>query len=134
MDEQPGQEYDSFSNHLKPPAGEFGPEDDPQYFQDQLHPTGSDYYGGVRHADDYGGEEKKIGIEEHVGTPLVHQMSKDSSVKSGEDDFIPIKRDGYQLGPQSIVGSESVASYKSSAFLNAQELLRKNRRKRQTIE
>lgn len=63
-----------------------------------------------------------------------HQSSQDSGLKSGEEDFIPIKRDGYQLGQQAIIspsGGDSVGSHKSVAFRNAQELLRKNRRKRQ---
>jgi hypothetical protein len=135
-------EYDSFSNHLKPPPGEFGPEDDlspyNQHQEDQLRSQNimDPLYAGNRYGratvDDYGGEEKKIGIDEHVllGSHLDHQKSKD-----GGEDFVPIKRDGFQLGAQEAIspssGGESVGSHKSAAFRSAQELLRKNRRRRQ---
>jgi len=137
-DEQGEPEYDPFSNHLRPPRGEFGPEEHLPYYHDQLrskNSTGSRMaaqgrYGDVSHADDYGGEEKKIGIDEHVTVPLDLQKSNEN----GEDDDLPIKRDGYQLGSSSVCtpsGVESVGSHKSAAFRSAQKLLRKNRRRRQ---
>ena len=137
-DEQGEPEYDPFSNHLRPPPGEFGPEEHVPYYHDQLRSknsagnrmVGQQRYADASHADDYGGEEKKIGIDEHVTVPLDLQKSNEN----GEDDFIPIKRDGNQLGSLSVgspSGVESVGSHKSAAFRTAQELLRKNRRRRQ---
>jgi hypothetical protein len=131
-------EYDPFSNHLRPPPGEFGPEEPLPFYQDQLRSknmtgntmAGPERYVQITHGDDYGGEEKKIGIDEHVAIPFDHQKSNEN----GEDDFVPIKRDGYQLGSSSVCspsGVESVGSHKSAAFRSAQELLRKNRRRRQ---
>ena len=88
-------------------------------------------------------EEKKNG----------HEDNMDSSVKSGEEDFVPIKRDGFKLrkrdadskgasppagspSPSKIVPSPSAQSHdsgalsRSSALRGAQELLRKNRQRR----
>jgi len=134
QDEQPEPEYDPFSNHLRPPAGEFESDEHSGYYPDQLQSKiMEERYGHVPTVDDYGGEEKKIAMDDDVGHP-VYQMSKDSSLKSGEEDFILIKRDGYQVGGTAATspsGTESVCSHQSAAFRNAQELIRKNRRRRQ---
>lgn len=82
------------------------------------HMEGTEHFG-------YVGEEKK------------QQLDIDS-MKSGEEDFIPIKRNPYQLTPSSGYRAaetphsvDSLASHHSAAFKSAQELLRKNRRRRQ---
>jgi len=97
-----------------------------------------------------GGEEKKVGLDDfrmgqhenrnhhphqHQHPVLDRQMSEDSPMKSGEEDFIPIKRDGYRLGsggagPGTPHSVESENSHQSAAFRGAQEVLRKNRRRR----
>jgi hypothetical protein len=80
--------------------------------------------------EDFGVEEKKIGFDEP--DPVIEfQMTQESDMENGEDDFTPIKRDGFSLGtPRSIVSHTSVESHQSAALRAAQELLKKNRRRR----
>ena len=87
---------------------------------------------------DFDQEEKKIGVDEPGDPELEYASSMDYDSKTGEDDFIPIKRDGYRLGrapspsPRSgearSIDSNSLSQ--SSAMRGAQELLKKNRRRR----
>jgi hypothetical protein len=79
-----------------------------------------------------GAEEKKFGMDEQDGVPNTIDYDK-----TGEEDFIPIMRDGYRLSEQSPTGRSIVSqasldsqSQQSSALRGAQEILKKNRRKR----
>lgn len=93
----------------------------------------------ARHADaiDYGDEEKKAAPEEPERMMRDYQqMSQDSNIKSGDnDDFNimhPPQRHDYG-DPESNVSPQSVgsgSSHQSAAFRSAQEVLRRNRRKR----
>jgi hypothetical protein len=77
-------------------------------------------------------EEKKFGMDEQDVVPNIIDHEK-----TGEEDFIPIMRDGYRLSEQSPT-NRSIASHtsldsqshQSSALRGAQEILKKNRRKR----
>ncbi len=89
-----------------------------------VSPSQHEQMEGTEHFG-YEGEEKK-------------QQLEIDSMKSGEEDFIPIKRNQYQLTPSSgqrvaetPQSVDSLASHHSAAFKSAQELLRKNRRRRQ---
>lgn len=97
----------------------------PQPIYTTLSPTQHEYMEDTEHFA-YEGEEKK-------------QQLEIDSMKSGEEDFIPIKRNPYQLTPTGgghrPAGTpnsvDSMASHHSAAFKSAQEVLRKNRRRRQ---
>jgi hypothetical protein len=94
----------------------------------------------------YGGEEKKVGLDEqHEMMMMVEEQEQQQAqfqynddphnmMRNGEEDFIPIKRDGYSLGDGAAAASphsmSSDNSHQSAAFRSAQELLRKNRRRR----
>jgi hypothetical protein len=87
-------------------------------------PDDDDMYGAA--------EEKKVGMDEQDVDPNTIGYEK-----TGEEDFIPIMRDGYRLSEPSPTG-RSIASqasldsqsHQSSALRGAQEILKKNRRKR----
>jgi hypothetical protein len=99
-------------------------------FDDPISPLGNDYdrpqgHFPMPHPDDNemysGAEEKKIG----------HDNLSD---KNGEEDFIPIKHNNFQLSidgpsPRSMDSMDS-HSHQSSALKGAQDILRKNRRRR----
>eukprot|EP00934_Nitzschia_sp_Nitz4_P002055 Nitzschia sp. Nitz4//scaffold95_size97785//40770//43490//NITZ4_004665-RA/size97785-augustus-gene-0.98-mRNA-1//1//CDS//3329560466//2055//frame0 len=94
----------------------------------------------------YGEEKKVVGVDESSGADppnhgLMMQISQESDLKSGEGDFIPIKRDGYRLtttGPEntappvmaSPASVTSEGSHTSAALRGAQEILKRNRRRR----
>jgi hypothetical protein len=78
----------------------------------------------------YGGEEKKYSMDEHANPEIEFQMSQDSDRKSGEEDFTPIKREGYKLSDSSPRSMASDGSHQSAALRGAQEILKKNRRRR----
>mmetsp|Transcript_69754 Transcript_69754/g.105394 ORF Transcript_69754/g.105394 Transcript_69754/m.105394 type:complete len:347 (+) Transcript_69754:3-1043(+) len=99
-------------------------------FDDPVSPLGNDYDRPGGHypmspPDDNemysGAEEKKIGND-------------DLNDKSGEDDFIPIKHNSFQLStdgpsPRSMDSIDN-RSHQSTALRGAQDILRKNRRRR----
>jgi hypothetical protein len=134
---------DEFSDHygaqygsMQDPDGGFSPSKGYKYNGEQMHqqPNGHFPMSPGEGVD----EEKKNG---HGDV---------DSVKSGEDDFMPIKRDGYKLKPREVSthtsqtspspgkdvaspsnnSQDSGALSRSSALRGAQELLRKNRQRR----
>lgn len=68
-------------------------------------------------------------VEPETPTPIDTSID---SLRSGEEDFTPIKRDGYKLGntPSSPTSPASVGSTQSAAMRGAQEIIRKKRLKR----
>lgn len=84
--------------------------------------------------DLYSREEKKYAMDEPDDPELEFQMSNESDKGNGEEDFIPIKRQGYRLSQTSPRSTESESvgegSHQSSALRGAQEILKKNRRRR----
>jgi hypothetical protein len=88
------------------------------------------------------GEEKKSHEDEFVDaaadpeptTPPPVDTSMDSmsidSMKSGEEDFTPIKRDGYTLGNNPTSPASAASSTPSASMRGAQEIIRKKRLKR----
>lgn len=93
--------------------------------------------GGDEYDGEFGAEEKKMGYEDpdHQQHPdIAYQMSDVSNLEDGEGDFMPIKRDGYSLGrPKSSSAMLPVSpteSHQSAALRSAQDLLKKNRRRR----
>lgn len=146
MAQNPEEEADP-SMHYRPPPGVRAL--DPLYTE--RSPTQHDHMEETPHypdtsaddPNDYGGEEKKMGTDEQLGIMKQHQqhqqrafmyeMSDEPDLKDGEEDFIPIKREGYRLGEIAAPSPHSVSSensHQSAAFRSAQELLRKNRRRR----
>ena len=128
---------EQFRETSSPPGEHFHEEQfqDEQYHHDEYNPRSAQQQqfdgpqgpytlSGPSNDDIYSGsEEKKIGTE-------------DLDDENGEDGFIAIKRHGYQLGsdgpsPRSMVSdSMDSRSYQSSALKGAQDILRKNRRRR----
>ena len=132
------QQEERLSRHYRPPPSVRA--------LDPLYSTESSKSPPTHHdQSDYGGEEKKVGIEEQnemmetqqqQQQPQYHlfQYDMDSGLKSGEEDFIPIQREGYRLGGIAGHSPNSVSteqSHQSAALRGAQEFLRKNRRRRQ---
>mmetsp|Transcript_32634 Transcript_32634/g.79146 ORF Transcript_32634/g.79146 Transcript_32634/m.79146 type:complete len:748 (+) Transcript_32634:349-2592(+) len=96
---------------------------------------------GDKKMEDKENDDKVVEKEEEVATkeaPFVPAPLDTSidSLKSGEGDFTPIKRDGYKLGnsPTSNPASpQSTGSTGSAAMRGAQELIRKKRAQRMEI-
>jgi hypothetical protein len=109
--------YDQFHEDFGDPVSPQNPDyDRPQGHYPMSPPSDDEMYSGA--------EEKKIGTE-------------DLNEISGEDDFIPIKHNSFQLsgdGPSArsmdSMDSPSRHSQPSSALKGAQDILRKNRRRR----
>ena len=110
--------------HHGAPGGHY-----PMAPSDDVHAPGDDHV--------FENEEKKVGG--HVDFAAARGLQ----INTGEDDFVPIKRDGYTLGqpngapspksmlsPQSANTGELSAISKSSALRGAQELLKRNRQRR----
>lgn len=129
------------SKHYRPPPAVRTL--DPLYTGGQHSSPPNQQHYDPNNINDYIGEEKKMGIDEHLQRSFLYDPQHvaaghddDDGLKSGEEDFIPIKREGYRLNevaapsPHS-VSSDNSSSHQSAAFRSAQELLRKNRRKRQ---
>jgi hypothetical protein len=129
---EPPQEFQSppeepFEDYPSPQNDQFAQEeyDEPQGHY-PMSPLDDEYAG-----EDFGAEEKELGFDE-PDPGFEFQMSQESDMENGEEDFTPIKREGYSLGgtPKSVVSPASVDSHQSAALRGAQELLKKNRRKR----
>lgn len=140
--QQPSEEEPSVHYRPRPPGRALDPlytDRSPTHSDLGVTPAGAYYASSPRHGDptDYVGEEKKVAssADDPEGVGYNHTASQDSNIKSGEEDFIPIKRDGYKLSVKSVisphsVGETSESGHQSPAFRGAQELLRKNRRRR----
>jgi hypothetical protein len=148
--------------------GSFSPQND-QYSQEDghyPHPDDGQYGDGEfdGHPDDQGhhgtpgghypmspGDEVYAPGDDHVfeneekkfGGHVDNAAGRGLQINTGEDDFVPIKRDGYTLGqhtgapsPKNIISPQSTgtgdqsAISKSSALRGAQELLKRNRQRR----
>jgi hypothetical protein len=144
----PNDQYSPEDGHYPhPDDGQYYPEEDGQY---DGHPDGQGHHdtpGGhypMSPADDVysTGDDHVFEEEKKVGGHLDRAAARGLQINTGEDDFVPIKRDGYTLGQQNGVppAARSMTSPKStgdqtsvsqsSALRGAQELLKRNRQRR----
>jgi hypothetical protein len=141
--EAQGGSFGSPQNDQYPPGnGHFPHPNDAQYY-----PEEEGQYDG--RPDDQGqhgtpGDDRVFENEEKkAGGPVASAAARRLQVNTGEDDFVPIKRDGYMLSqnnggpsPRSMISPRSAgdqssgAVSKSSALRGAQELLKRNRQRR----
>jgi hypothetical protein len=155
-DQYPPEDGQYPHQHPHPHDDQYYPEEDGQYDghpddQNQVHygtpgghfpmSPGDDVYSpGDDHVFD--DEEKKAGGHVDYAGDYAGEAAGGLQINTGEDDFVPIKRDGYTLGqqfggapsPRSMISPRSTGDHsaisQSSALRGAQELLKKNRQRR----
>ena len=111
---------------------------DGQFFNDEqttsLHSTiAHSSRGSASFAEEKKSMEDEMAVDSANDPASPSMVPSTDTMKTGEEDFTPIKRDGYKLGVQSAgspTSPRSTTSNQSPAMRGAQEIIRKKRLKR----